>query len=72
MDYTGTIDKIETDFYCKPNDTHLYAQLCYHNVYKRSIAYRQVVRFKRIFSIEEKLHDRLEQFKQWLVKRGYK
>ena len=41
-------------------------------MYKRCIAYRQVVRFKRICSVEEKLNSRLEQLKQWLVKGGYK
>ena len=39
---------------------------------KRSILYRQVVRFKIICSIEEKLSNRLEQLKQWLVKPRYK
>ena len=31
-----------------------------------------VNRFERIYSIEEKLNDLLEQIDQWLVKRGYK
>ena len=26
MDYSATIDKLETDLYCKPNDTHQYFQ----------------------------------------------
>ena len=30
------------------------------------------MRFKRSYSIEEKLNNRLEKLKQWLVKRGYK
>ena len=38
---------------------------------KRSIAYGQVVRFKRTCSTEEKLNH-LEQLKQWLVKCGYR
>ena len=73
-DYSTTADKLETDLYCKANDRHQYfhAQLCHRNVYKRSIACRQVVRLKRICSIEEKLNSRLEQLKPWLVKRGYK
>ena len=41
-------------------------------MYKVSIAWGQFVRFKRICSIEEKLNNRLELLKQWLVKRGYK
>ena len=65
-------NKLETDIYCKPNDTHqhLQVQSCYRTVYKISIAWGQVLRFKRICSIEEKLKNCLEQFKQWLVKRG--
>ena len=31
-----------------------------------------VNRFERIYSIEEKLNNLLEQIDQWLVKRGYK
>ena len=41
-------NKLETDLFCKPNDMQQYphAKLCHHNVCKRSIGYRQVVRFK--------------------------
>ena len=37
-------NKLETDLYHKPNDTHqyLHAQSFDRNVYKRSIVYRQV------------------------------
>ena len=67
-------NKLDIDLYCKPTDTHqyLHAQSCHSNVYKRSIGYGQVVRFKRICSTEEKLNNHLEQLKQWLVKRGYR
>ena len=41
-------------------------------MYKISIAWGQVVSFKRICAIEEKLNNRLEQLMQFLVKRGYK
>ena len=41
-------------------------------MYKVPIAWGQVVRFKGICSIDEKLNNRLEQLNQWLVKRGYK
>ena len=41
-------------------------------MYKGSIAYGQVVRFKRICSTEEKLDNHVEQLKQWLVTRGYR
>ena len=45
---TNVGNKLETDLFCKPNDTQQYldAKLCHRNVYKRSIGYRQVVRFK--------------------------
>ena len=66
-------NKLEIDLYSKPTDTHqyLHAQSC-HSVYKESIAYGQVVRFKKICSTEENLNNHLEQLKQWLVKRGYR
>ena len=41
-------------------------------MHKRSIVYRQVVRIKRICLIEEKLTNRLEQLRQWSVRRRYK
>ena len=41
-------------------------------MYRKSIAYRQVKRFKRICLIDEKLNSRLKHLKLWLVKRGYK
>ena len=41
-------------------------------MYKRSTAYRLVGRFKIIYSIEEKLNNRPEQLRQWIVKRGDK
>ena len=67
-------NKLKTDLYGKPNDTHqeLHAQSCHHNVHKIFIAWGQVVRFKKTCSIEEKLNNRLEQLIQLLVKQGYK
>ena len=40
-------NKLETDLYCKPTDTHqyLHAKPCPNNVHKGFIAYGQVVRF---------------------------
>ena len=74
MDFSTIIDKLETDLCCKTNDTHqhFHTQTCHCNVYKRPVAYRQLVRFKIICSVEKKLNNRLKQLKQWLVKRGYK
>ena len=47
---TKVDSKLETNLYCKSTDTHqhLHEQSCHRNVYKGSIAYGQVVRFKRI------------------------
>ena len=61
MNYSTTIDKLETDLYCKPNITQqqLHAQSCHPNVNKISIIYQHILRFKRICSIEEKLNNRL-------------
>ena len=45
---TKVDNKLETDLYCKPTDTHqyLHAQSCHRNLYKTSIAYGQAVRLK--------------------------
>ena len=67
-------NKLETDLYCKPTDTHqyLHSQSCHRNVYKKSITDGQTVKIKRICSTEENLHNCLEQLKQWLVHCRYK
>ena len=59
---TKVCSKLETDIYCKPNDTHqhLHAQSCYCTVCKISIVWGQVLSLKRICSIEEKPNNRLE------------
>ena len=59
-------NKLETDLCCKPTNTHeyLHAQSCHCNVHKKSIAYGQAVRIKRIFSTKGNLINRFEQLKQ--------
>ena len=54
-------NKLETDLYCKPTDTHqyLHAQSCHRNIYKKLIAYGQAIVIKRICSPEETLNNRL-------------
>ena len=54
---TKVSNKLETDLYCKPTDTHhyLHSQSCHNNVYQGSIAYGQVVRFKRFDSETERI-----------------
>ena len=67
--------KVEEDLYYEPNNTHQHlhdARSCHRNMYKRYIAQGQVVRFKIMCSIEEKLKNRFKQLKQWSVKCGYK
>ena len=65
VNVTKVGNKLETNLYCKPIDTHqyLHAQSCHRNVYKKSIAYAQAVRIKRICSTEEELNNRLKQLK---------
>ena len=58
MDYSTSIDKLETDLYCKPNDTHLHFM---HN--DVTIMCIKDLMHKRIWSIEKKPHNRLEQLK---------
>ena len=45
---TKVDNKLETDLYCKPTDTHQYLHVksCHRNLYKKSIAYGQAVRLK--------------------------
>ena len=71
---TKVCNKVETDLYRKPNDTHQHrhAQSCHCNVCKISIAWGQAVTYKRICLIEVKLNNSLEQLIQFLVKHGYK
>ena len=65
-------NKLERDLYSKPTDAHQYLMHNHARSWgKGSIAYGQIVRFTRICSTEEKLNNHLQQFKQWLVKRGY-
>ena len=47
---TKVVNKLETDLYSKPTDTHqyLHTESCQCNLYKRSVAYGQAVRIKRI------------------------
>ena len=49
MDYSTSIDKLETDLYCKPNDTHLHFM---HN--DVTIMCIKDLMHKRIWSIEKK------------------
>ena len=59
MHYSTSIDKLETNLYCKPNDTHLHIM---HN--HITIMCIKDLLHKTICSIEEKPHNRLEQSKR--------
>ena len=65
---------LSTDLYTKPVDTHqyLHSSSCHPFNCKKSIAYGQALRLKRICSDEEILKDRLDDLKTWMLKRGYK
>ena len=54
---TKVDNKLETDLYCKPTDTHqyLHAQSCHRNLYKKPIAYGQAVRLKEFVQLKKTL-----------------
>ena len=62
-------NKISTDVYCKPTDRHqcLHYRSCHPRHVKKWIPYRQVLRVKRICSIEESYRDRLRDLRSNLV-----
>ena len=64
----------QSDLCFKSTDTHqfLHFKSCHRYVYKKSIPYGQAIRMKRIFTNEEKLSSRIEDFEHWFCSRGYK
>ena len=56
-----TVTNLSTDLFIKNTDSHQYvhATLCHPSYRKKSIIYGQVIRFKRIFSVSNKLKKRL-------------
>ena len=68
---TGTT--LSTDVFCKETDTHqyLHARSCHPPAVKKSIAYGQAVRIKRIVSDPDILNERLDNLCSWLTSRGY-
>ena len=63
-----------TSLFTKSTDTHqyLHATSCHRPILKRSIAYGQAVRVKRICSDEEDLQQKLNDLESWLIDRGYR
>ena len=65
--------KLVTDLYIKPTDTHQYldASSCHPFHCKRSIPYSQALRLNRICSETEFLDSRCNELESWLIDRGY-
>ena len=66
-------DKLVTDLFVKPTDTHQYLQASSCHVYhsKRAIPYSQALRLNRICSDISFLDHRCNQLESWLKQRGY-
>ena len=67
-------DRIITDLYTKPTDTHqlLHHSSCHPNHTKRGIPYGQALRLRRICSEETFFANRLGELETHLLDRGYK
>jgi len=67
-------DKLVTDLFVKPTDTHQYLHTSSCHVYhsKRAIPYSQALRLNRICSEPSSFDKRCNQLEDWLAKRGYK
>ena len=66
-------NKLLTDLYIKSTNTHQYLEFSSCHVYhsKKSIPYRQVLRFNRICSENRFFDKRCNQLECWLKDRGY-
>ena len=66
-------NKLLTDLYIKPTDTHQYLEFSSCHVYhsKKSIPYSQALRFNRICLENMFLDNRCNQLECWLKDRGY-
>ena len=66
-------DRLKSDLYTKPTDTHHFLEFssCHPYHIKRSIPFSQALRFRRICSEDQEFRDRIKQLKGWLSKRGY-
>ena len=67
------VDKITTDFYCKPTDGHQYLHCySYHAEHlKGSIFFSQTLRLRRICSEKNDLNSNVENVNEWFEKRSY-
>ena len=66
-------NKLLTDLYIKPTDTHQYPEVSSGHVYhfKKSIPYSQALHFNRICSGKRFFDKRCNQLEYWLKDRGY-
>ena len=66
-------NKLITDLYIKPTDTHQYLEASSCHVYhcKSSIPYSQALRLNRICSESKFFDNRCNQLESWLMERGY-
>ena len=66
-------NKLLTDLYIKPTDTHQYSEFSSCHVYhfKKSLPYSQALRFNRICSENRFFDNRCNQLEYWLKERGY-
>ena len=66
-------NRLATDLYVKPTDTHQYldASSCHVTHSKTSIPYSQALRLNRICSEPHEFDLRCNELETWLIKRGY-
>ena len=66
-------NKLLTDRYIKPTDTHQYLEFssCHVYYFIKSIPYSQALRFNRICSENRIVDNRCNQLEYWLKERGY-
>ncbi|MEO0684792.1 MAG: hypothetical protein AAFY76_07015, partial [Cyanobacteria bacterium J06649_11] len=66
-------DRLTTDLFVKPTDTHQYlsADSCHPTHCKTSIPYSQALRLNRICSETSDFDRRCNELESWLMKRGY-
>ena len=68
----GVGGALETDFFCKPTDTHkyLHSKSCHPWHTKEAIPFSQALRIRRICSDDSSFHSRLGELSEWFNKRG--
>ena len=67
-------EKIETDLYVQPTDTHqyLHSSSCHSYHCKNEIPYSKTLRLNRICSNSRPFDRRCNELERWLLERGYK